>query len=344
MLKIGLIGVGFHGRHAVIPALARSQRCVLAAACDLSEENLQVISDPAVTRYRDWRKMLADGGFDAIYVATLEETHHEIVIAALTAGYHVLCEKPMAMNTAQCREMIAVARRTGMTLAIGFEKRYHPEEQCIRDWIRQGRLGEIQAVHFQNLWDAHKTITPLAKRRAEHLDRSGALDCGIHDLDLARFYVGGGTWANVTARGRWFGETDRVHAPHISLIGELDSGLLVTLTESYAFCANIEARLRSTGVAVVGTAGAINWHWDGHEEVQLKLANADGIETVPIRQIPHSEAITSMLDDFAAAAAGEPWPESLATADDGLIAQEIVDEALQQSDLSSLLARKPSNV
>lgn len=242
--RYALVGVGQHAEWAVIPALTAAEHCALVAACDIRPENLKRVTDPAVDCYTDYASMLAAGGFDVVYVATLEDLHRDMVTAALEAGYHVLCEKPLGMNTAECEEMLAASEATGRQLAVGFEKRYHPEQVKMREWIQSGRLGTVEAIHIQEMWDMHKTFTPLSPRRAEHLDRSGSLDCGIHSLDCIRYITGGGDWSNIVARGRWFGEHERKQMPHISLMADLDNGILATLTESYAYCTNITPRKR----------------------------------------------------------------------------------------------------
>lgn len=182
------------------------------------------------------------------------------------------------------------------------------------------------------MWDAHKTYTPLSKRRADHLDRSGSLDCGIHCLDLMRYLIGGEQWAHISARGRWFGEMERKQAPHIAFMGDLDNGVLGTLNSSYAYCTNIPPKRKCFSLAVVGDRGCVNWASDGEQELALALITADGVETFAFEPMAHFTAIRLMMNDYAAFLAGErDWPEELATGRDGLIAQQAVDEALRQT-------------
>lgn len=333
-MRYALVGVGQHAEWAVIPALKAASHCSLVAACDLRQENLLRIDDDSVSGYTDYTAMLDAGGFDVVYVATLEDVHKDMVIKALQAGYHVLCEKPLGMNAAECEEMLSVATSTGRALAVGFEKRYHPEQIRMREWIASGKLGQIEAIHIQEMWDMHKTFTQLAPRRAAHLDRTGSLDCGIHSLDCIRYLTGGGEWTNISARGRWFGEHERKQAPHISIMADLDNGILATLTESYAYCTNITQQKRCSTFTVVGTEGVINWAWDGDQELALSLVTEEGIETIAYEHMGHHQAIERMVYDFALTLLGEcDWPETLAKGEDGLMAQRIVDEALAQTHL-----------
>jgi predicted dehydrogenase len=331
MITIGLVGAGQHAMWAVIPALAKTQHCRLVAACDLREEQLSKIQDPSVKRFTSFSAMLDSCAFDCLYVATLEDTHRDIVLQGFAAGRHVMCEKPLGMNAAECGDMVAAARRADRKLAVGFEKRYHPDSMKAREVIASGRLGQVQAVHFQEMWDAHKTFGNLAARRAAHVDRSGCLDCGIHCLDLVRYLTGGGAWQNLAARGRWFNETERLQPVHVSLIGDLDTGILATLNASYAYTANIQPHLRSFGLTVVGDRGAINWASDGEQEIAFTIVDEKGIERLAFPSTGHASAIQTMMDDFARVLAGKAgWPAELATGEDGLAAQQAVDEALRQ--------------
>lgn len=90
--RYGLVGVGQHAKWSIIPALKAASHCELVAACDLKQENLDRIEDSSVARFTDYTAMLNAGGFDVVYVATLEDLHEKMVIAGLEAGYHVLCE------------------------------------------------------------------------------------------------------------------------------------------------------------------------------------------------------------------------------------------------------------
>lgn len=333
MIKVGLVGVGFHSRGAVVPALNACETCELTAAADLNPKNLETLREAGTLCFASSSEMLAETDVDVVYVCTLEDTHKTLVIEALNAGRHVMCEKPLGMNADECREMIRAATENDRTLAVGFEKRYHPDQRQIRRWIAEGRLGRVEAVHHQEMWDGHKTFGPKAERRAAHIDRSGCLDCGVHCLDLTRYLTGGGAWSNVAASGRWFGENERLQAPHISVLADLDTGVLSTLTSSFAYCANIEERRRCFTLTVVGDQGVVNWAWDGVEMLDVTLVDANGVETFPYKPMHHSEAIQMMMGDFcrALSSTDAPWPPELASGEDGLMAQLIVDEALKQT-------------
>ena len=333
-IRVGLVGYGQHGKWSVAPALRAAKHVQLKAVTDLSAANLVLLPDPRVSTYTDFRRMLRQEELDAVYVATRVESHAEIVLAALRAGLHVIVEKPMATSVQECRRMVAAAKKADRLLAVDFESRYIPGFRQIRDWIAAGRLGKIGAIHMDHFWDGHKVTGPLAERRRLFCESSGCLDCGIHKLDLARYFNGGGRWRDIRATGAWFGEKVR-YAPHIAIQARLDTGVLVTVNTSFAFTAYIPQRLPSANyytLAILGEKGVVVLHQapDGASHVQIVSETLN--EVVPFIPHGHTSVIVSVLNDFAAAVlTGRPLPPEIATGEDGLMAQTIVDEANRQA-------------
>jgi predicted dehydrogenase len=330
-MKIGLVGVGQHARWAVIRAIQEtSKHCELAAACDIREESLAELREQKIPVYTEYEEMFQRESLDAAYICTLLDSRYEPALAALRAGLHIVCEKPLADTLDKCRSLIEEAERAERELIVVFETRYHGYNRKIREWIDAGYLGKIEAMHFQRLWDAHKSIGHLAQRRANFIERSGALDCGIHQLDIARYFTGG-EWRDVRAMGSWFDE-DFSNAPHISVMGRLSNGALVTLNASYAYTAHIKPRASTESISIAGTNGVINYCGDEEGGTLLKLTSEDRTESIPFEDVPHYLAIGWLLDDFAEMLSGakERSPE-LASGQDGLIAQEATEQALRDA-------------
>jgi predicted dehydrogenase len=332
MIRFGLAGCGMHANWAVVPAIrGAGERCRLAAVCDVNAENLARIDAAGAARFADHRAMIAAGGLDAVYVATLVDSHARIAIDALGAGLHVVCEKPMAASVEECRAMLAAAERAGRLLAINFETRYHASSLRIRRWIREGRLGRVEAIHAQNLWDGHKVFGPIGARRKRLTDLAGALDCGVHKADLIRFFCGG-NWKEVRAMGRWFGE-DVAKPPHISVLASLDNGVLATLNASFAYTAYIPGRLFNDVLTIVGTHGVVSHMGDMQTPSVVKLVSADLTEEVPWDDASHDHVMVSLLNEFCDVAEGrKPAADAVfATGQDGLMAQVFVEEANRQA-------------
>lgn len=324
MLRFGLIGCGKHAEWAVIPALRQTEGCRLAAVADLNAERLTMAGE-GVAGYTDYREMLAKERLDAVYVATSQEAHCAPVLAAIAAGCHVVCEKPMGADADECRRMNAAAEAAGKVLAIDFENRYLPGYRQVRAWIAAGHLGAVGAIHIDHLWDGHKNRGPLSERRKGFLMRVGCLDCGIHMLDIARFISNGGAWQDIRALGAWFGE-EVTFPPHISVLARLAPGMLVTLNASFAYTAYITERAQAHAFFVLGERGVIALEdRDGTQAFHLVSDTLN--ETFPLGEAGHSEVIPNLLRDFVTAVQGGAPSPSMATGDDGLQAQIAVDAA-----------------
>jgi len=350
MIKFGLIGCGTHAVAAVIPAMEKVAGLELAAVCDLSADRLGQVkySRGSPQRYTDYRKMLDSEKLDAVYIATNCAFHCDLAVLALKSGRHAVTEKPMAMSAEECRRMLAAAQAAGKTLVVDFESRYKETSRMIRKWaVEEKRLGAVHAVHIDHFWDGHKASGNLAARRAAFLEASGSLDCGIHKLDLARYFTGGGSWTRIHAAGAWFGEKARF-APHISIQAVLDCGTLVTLNNSFAYTAYISRRAIYGSTIVVGTKGVIEEYFDNathRESVRIVCDTLE--ETVTERAAGgHGNHISMMLSDLCGSlASGAPLPPTIATGEDGLMAQVIADEAnrqaLEEGDVCQLRAAQP---
>jgi predicted dehydrogenase len=148
---------------------------------------------PAV--YTDHRAMLADNGVDAVLILTTVATHHEIALACLDAGKHVLIEKPMAISVGAGRRMVDRARRTGLVLATAEVARYRPETRAARWAVATGRIGRLQAVVGGGIgagdWSPDRIVAGTPWRHVKLLAGGGAaIDIGPHRFHVLRYVCG----------------------------------------------------------------------------------------------------------------------------------------------------------
>jgi predicted dehydrogenase len=140
----------------------------------------------------DWRKLVARPDIDVVDISTGNDTHADIAIAAAKAGKHVFCEKPLAMNVAQAKGMVAAVQKAGVKHMICFNYRCAPAVSYAKQLISEGKLGEIyhwRSVYLQD-WIVDPNF-PLVWRLDKKQAGSGALgDLGAHSIDLARYLVG----------------------------------------------------------------------------------------------------------------------------------------------------------
>ena len=143
----------------------------------------------------DWREVVARDDIDLVDICTPGNTHHEIALAALAAGKHVLCEKPLANSVAEAEEMSAAAEAAvarGVYAMCGFTYRRVPALTLARELVAEGRLGTIRQVRAQYLQDwLSDADAPLTWRMDKSLAGSGALgDIGAHVIDATQWITG----------------------------------------------------------------------------------------------------------------------------------------------------------
>ena len=185
-MRIGLIGAGEIGRIRAA-AVASTAGFELVAVADPAVERARAIHGEA---FGDWRAVAEGETLEAVVVSTPPDTHEEIVVAALRAGKHVICEKPLAPDREAARRMVSAARGCGRTLAVGFNQRHFPAVQFVKSFLDEGRLGAVRHVAA---YAGHRGLAEFhaAWERDPQSTGGGALmDNGIHLIDLVR-YLGG---------------------------------------------------------------------------------------------------------------------------------------------------------
>lgn len=198
-MKIGIIGAGGAARGIHIPGFRLCTGVEIAAICDEDENAARATGiEPAYTDYRD---VLGREDIDAVVVATPNFTHPEIVQAAVAAGKHVLCEKPLALNFTDAAEMLRSAERAGVVHMTAFTYRYAPGIQYLKHLVAGGELGEIRTIRAAYLMALSGHL--LGWRSEKRLAGSGVLaDIGSHLIHLTHFVAG--DIASLTALDRRF--------------------------------------------------------------------------------------------------------------------------------------------
>lgn len=239
----------------------------------------------------DWRVALERDDIDVVDIVTPGDSHAEIAIAALEAGKHVLCEKPLANTVAEGEAMAdaaARAARKGVFAMLGHTYRRLPATTFARDLIAAGALGELYQVRASYLQDwLTDPQTPLAWRLQKHLAGSGALgDIGAHIIDLTQFITGqriesvSGTIDTIirqrplpaSAPGVVAAELGEVTVDDVALFtGRYESGVL-GIFEATRFATGRKNALR---VEVSGSKGALSFDLEDLNSLQFYDATAD---------------------------------------------------------------------
>jgi predicted dehydrogenase len=198
-IRIGLIGAGFMGRAHTIAYREVGAVFDLPAAPVL-ELIAEIDARTAAAAARrlgfrrataDWRQLVQDPAVDLVDITAPTAAHREIAIAALAAGKHVYCEKPLALTAAEARGLAARAAKTGVVTMVGFNYLKNPIQTLARDIIASGEIGDI--IDFRGIHAEDYMISPQAPMtwRCSGPRGSGVVaDLGSHIVSLARYLVG----------------------------------------------------------------------------------------------------------------------------------------------------------
>jgi predicted dehydrogenase len=197
-LRVGVIGVGFGRVH--LEAFRAIPGVELAAVCSRTRAKAEAVAEEfAVPGVFTEAAALIESGLDVVVVAAPNREHHPMTLAALEAGCHVLCEKPLAASVAEAREMVAAAEAAGRLLAVHMNRRMQPAVLGIREAHEAGELGEVDFVRAT--WLRQRGIPPREGFLTEARAGGGCLlDLGVHMLDQALFVQGYPRVTEVQAR------------------------------------------------------------------------------------------------------------------------------------------------
>jgi len=200
-VRIGIIGSGGFA-HQHIWGIEPLDYAEVVAVCDVIEENAKNIAEKynIPCYYTDYHELLKREDIDAVTLPLPDQVHAEVAIAALHAGKHVLCEKPMALSREDCCAMIRAAKETGKQLMVGQIGRYTPAFVRAKELVEAGEIGELIFIEAEYAHDYSKIggqggwrVTP---------ERHPILGGGCHAIDLIRMIAGNPTEVSAFATNK----------------------------------------------------------------------------------------------------------------------------------------------
>lgn len=289
----GVIGAGDIVRRRVAPAMIDLPNCnLLAVSRGQADRAAELAAEFGVDNwYADWREMLLDDTVEAVYVATPVYLHAEQTIAAAEAGKHVLCEKPMAMDTRECDRMIAACEANNVKLGIAYYRRFYPVLERVRQVIASGEIGKI-AVAQVNAFE-YVDMTPDNPRGwfLEKAKSGGGpmMDFGCHRLEVLTDLFGKvQRTASIIANVLF---TDREVEDTASVILQFESGPCATVTVSHA------ATEPQDALDIFGSLGSIHIPVLNAGDIRIRTKDGERTETHPAAANIH----TPLINDFAEA-------------------------------------------
>lgn len=185
--RVGIIGCGgiANGKH--MPALKKVRDCEMVAFCDIVKERAERAAKDfgceGAKVYTDYKELLLDKTIDVVHVCTPNRSHSFITVDALEAGKHVMCEKPMAINSAEAKKMLDAANRTGKLLSIGYQSRFRTDSRYLKTEAEAGTFGDI---YYAKATAIRRRAVPTWGVFLNEYEQGGGplIDIGTHALDL----------------------------------------------------------------------------------------------------------------------------------------------------------------
>jgi scyllo-inositol 2-dehydrogenase (NAD+) len=313
-LQVGLVGLGRLGRVYARDLATRIPETRLVAVADPDEAALADVSATYDARpHREPERLFDDPGVEAVVIASPTSTHAALTVAAVGSGKAIFCEKPPALSLAETERMKAAVSRPGVFFQMGFMRRFDPGYAAAKRKVDEGLIG-TPVVFKSSSRDPHRTSLEYANPKS-----SGGMimDMGIHDFDLARFFMG--EVKSVTAVG------GTLAYPELKSVGDIDNAI-VTLVFSDDRIGVVD--LSRNGIygydistELLGTAGTLRVGYLRETPLLVMTKNSIAHDTVPYFMERFAQAYTAQLQDFARNVI-EGRPPSI-TIDDGIAAIKV---------------------
>ena len=207
-VRFAVVGVHSIAKHH-IDGIRKLPQAELIAVCDIHEEyaKARAAENGLDKYYLDYDQMLADGGFDCVVICTPDQVHAEQAVKALEAGYHVLCEKPLAMKMEDVAAIVAAAKKASKKFMVGQVCRKTPAFIAAKQLVEAGELGELFMVESEYAHN-YDIIEDIDGWRRDPVNlRYPIVGGGCHAMDLLRWIAGDPTevfcYANHIALPHW---------------------------------------------------------------------------------------------------------------------------------------------
>lgn len=334
-IKVGVIGLGM-GRHHIAGYQSHPAARVVAIA-DVDEARLAEIGDRfnVPGRYTTAEEMFTHEELDVVSVATPNKFHMPLAVSAFEAGCHVLCEKPMSLNPAEARQMLAAAEKAGKRLMINFSYRFTEQSMALKQQVEAGILGEVYFA--RTIWHRRRGLPGFGGWFGQKALSGGGplIDLGVHRLDLALWLMGypRPVWVLGSAYNHLASELARqenaqfdVEDMAVALV-KFENGASLVLEASWA--ANIQEReLMET--RLYGTkAGLVQRNIEESYKFEAEIyLEKDGAHFDMKLHTPYPPVMHSTYHFIDSIISGAPH---IATGGEGLLVMEILDAIYQSA-------------
>jgi predicted dehydrogenase len=312
MIRTAIAGIGWWGKTLVEAVQGQSERIrfVAAATRTLKPEHRSFADRHGLVLQNSYSALLADPGVDAVLLATPPSLHHDQIVAAAAAGKHVFVEKPFAVTKAEAIDCVAAAQRAGITLGLGYNRRFHPAWQDLRQRVRADELGTVSHLAATmtsanglampaNAWRANRDTAPCG----------GLFPMAVHAIDAMIDLCG--PFVEVYARSYRSVVANDVDDTTTAIL-QTASGVTATIT-------TLMGTAPTSRFEVFGSAGraellgATHSAGQSSKERRMSVFGSYVIDTVNGDRrhidVPQFDSVAAELEAFAIACAdGPPFP------------------------------------
>ena len=335
MVRVGVIGCGKIAQVRHLPEYAANPQARITALYDVNYERACALAEQyGATAYQSLDELLAAADVDAVSVCTSNATHAEVTIAALKAGKHVLCEKPMAITLEECEQMVAAANEAGAKLMIDQNQRFAKAHQRAKELLDAGRVGRVLTFRttFGHGGPETWSVDPgtgswfFDPKRAS----MGAMaDLGVHKTDLVQWLLGQtvvATTAHVTTldkrdpAGNLVGVDDNA-----ACIYQMSGGTVGTMTASWTYYGP-----EDNSTVLYGTEGIMRIYDDPAHSIVIDRRNGEReLYDVEAIQTNDNQTASGIIDAFVACIENDTEPAI--TGDSVLPAMRAVFASIESS-------------
>ncbi len=291
-LRWGLIGCGDIAQKRIAPALRDLSSSEFVGVSRAKSELAESFAKQFGVRkwYSDWRELIADSEIDTIYIATPVQLHASQTVAAAEAGRHVLCEKPMALNVAQCDRMIAACRANNVKLGIAYYRRFYPVVGRIKQILEAGEIGTPIVVQINAFeWFNPNPDNPRSWLIKKDIAGGGPMfDFGCHRIEVLLNLFGGIDEVKASTTNVLF---DREVEDTATAMFHFEQGVSGVLTVSHA------AHEPQDTLDVFGSRGSIHVPVLNNGEIRIGTDKGERTELHP----PAANFHEPLIEDFVEA-------------------------------------------
>lgn len=302
MYRIGIIGGGQIVQRRHLPEILDNPEAEVGAICDVVKERVEALAAQYNCKaYTDWKELVADPTLDAVIVAATNTTHAEMTIAALKAGKHVMCEKPMAVSLEEAQAMMRTAEECGKMLFIAQNQRLAPAHVKAKQLLQSGALGKV--ITFKSTfghpgcerWAKEKKKTWFFQKSQSYF---GCLaDLGIHKIDVVRWMLDD-EYTEVYARVETLNKTYEDGTPidvedNATMVLKMAKGATGTITVSWTY------EYEDGSTVFYCTDGVMTIY--GDPVYQIVIKRFDGTEDyLKVGEIPNNkvQVKSGIIDEF----------------------------------------------